>query len=344
VVPVAARVWGVVLHARFRDNQRVKQGEVIVELDPADYAARVQQAEAELAAAQAQVQVAEAQVRVVQMTTSGALSSAQAQLSGSVSSVAGAGAQVDAAQATLARARIEQRRTAADLVRAQELRAQGVVPQSQVDNAQAAADGARSAVALAEAQLAAAREQTRTAETHVAEAQGRVDQSTPVDAQIAAAGAAADLARARVAGAQAALDLARLQLSYTTVAAPVDGVLSKLAVREGQLVQPGQTLVAIVPTATYVVANFKETQVGRMRQGQRAEIEVDAYPGQTFAGRIDSISAATGARFSLLPPDNASGNFVKVVQRVPVQIVWVDLPAGVAPQAGLSAEVTVWVE
>jgi membrane fusion protein (multidrug efflux system) len=134
---------------------------------------------------------------------------------------------------------------------------------------------------------------------------------------------------------------AKLQLSYTRIEAPADGVLSRLAIHEGQLVQAGQQVVGLVPSTTYLIANYKETQVGRMRAGQRAEITIDALPGRTFEGKIESTSPGTGARFSMLPADNASGNFVKVVQRVPVKIAWVDVPADVKLAAGLSADVTV---
>jgi membrane fusion protein (multidrug efflux system) len=148
------------------------------------------------------------------------------------------------------------------------------------------------------------------------------------------------LAHARVDGARAALEQAKLQLSYTKVVAPADGVVSRLTVREGQLVAAAQPAAQLVPTRTYVVANFKDTQVGDMRPGQRADIEVDAFPGKKLEGRVESLSGGTGARFSLLPPDNASGNFVKVVERVPVRIAWTKPPT-LALRAGLSANVTV---
>jgi membrane fusion protein (multidrug efflux system) len=205
-------------------------------------------------------------------------------------------------------------------------------------------DAAHAAVAQAQAQLAASEEMRRTAQTQIAEAKGRVEQSTPVEAQLAAAQANADLAHARADAADAALTEAKLQLSYTHIEAPADGVLSRLAMHEGQLVQAGQQVVGVVPSATYLVANFKETQVGRMRAGQRAEIAIDAFPGRRFEGKIDSTSPGTGARFSLLPADNASGNFVKVVQRVPVKIGWVNVPSDVKLAAGLSADVTVFTE
>jgi membrane fusion protein (multidrug efflux system) len=147
-----------------------------------------------------------------------------------------------------------------------------------------------------------------------------------------------------VQSAEAALALVKLQLDYTRVLAPADGVASKLMVHDGQLVAVGQPLVELVPTATYVLANFKETQIGRMRPGQRAEIQLDAFPGRKLEGRVESLAGGTGASFSLLPADNATGNFVKVVQRVPVRIAWLNPPADVALRAGLSADVTVSVD
>jgi membrane fusion protein (multidrug efflux system) len=144
-----------------------------------------------------------------------------------------------------------------------------------------------------------------------------------------------------VRSAEAALALAKLQLGYTKIVAPADGLASRLTAHEGQLVTVGQPLVELVPTATYVIASFKETQIGKMHAGQPAEIEVDAFPGRKLEGRVESLSGGTGASFSLLPADNATGNFVKVVQRVPVRIAWVNPPADVDLRAGLSADVTV---
>src|SRR5450432_22275 len=146
---------------------------------------------------------------------------------------------------------------------------------------------------------------------------------------------------ARFEGAEASLGLARLQLSYTKITAPADGIASKLSVHPGQFVSSGQPIVELVPVATYVIANFKETQVGQMQPGQSAKISIDAYPHREFEGRVESISGGTGSSFSLLPADNASGNFVKVVQRVPVRIAWVNLPPDVSLRAGLSVDATV---
>jgi len=341
VVPVAPRVAGAVVRVLVKDNQVVKKGDLLFELDPSDYAARVRQAEAELATANAQAAAADAQVQVVEASARGGFAGARAAVSSSSAALQGADAQILAARAALRRAEAEERKASSDLERARQLRAGDAIAQAQLDSAQAAADTAEAGVAAARAQLAAAEEAKRGAVGRVGEAQGRLDQSTPIGAQIAAAHANADLAHARVKSAEAALELARLQLSYTRVAAAADGEVSKLSVREGQLLAAAQPVAQLVPRETYVVANFKETQVGAMSPGQRADIEVDAYGGKKLEGRVESISAGTGARFSLLPPDNASGNFVKVVERVPVRIAWQSPPRDLALRAGLSAGVTV---
>ena len=341
IVTVSTRVGGASLAVHVADNQRVKKGDLLVEIDPADLSAQKKQAEAEVAAARAQADGADAQVRIVAATSKGGLSAARAQLSGTAQSVEGAGAQIEVAKAALLRAKAEASRAETDLGRAEALRKDQAIPQAQLDTASANAESARAAVAQAQAQLAASMDMKRTAQTQIAEAQGRVEQSAPVEALLASARANAELAHARSDAAEAALALARSQLSYARIEAPADGLLSRLSVREGQLVQPAQQVVVIVPETTYVLANFKETQVGRMRPGQRAEISVDAYAGREFEGKVQSTSPGTGARFSLLPPDNASGNFVKVVQRVPVKIAWVNVPPDVTLAAGMSADVTV---
>jgi membrane fusion protein (multidrug efflux system) len=342
VVPIAARVSGQVRQRLVQDNQRVKKGDTLVLIDDADFAARARQAEAELATARAQADAADAQVQVVEASAKGGLFSAKAQLSGSSMGVANAAAQLAVARAGLERARAEARKADLDLVRTRELVAQNAQPKEQLDNAQVAYDAAHAALAQAQAQVAAAEDMKHVAASRVSEAKGKLDQATPIGAQIATAHANADLAHAKVQVSEAALELARLQHSYTKVTAADDGVVSKLSVQPGQLIQVGQPIAELVPGRTYVVANFKETQVGRMRQGQRAIVHVDAFPGKTLEARIESLSGGTGARFSLLPPDNASGNFVKVVQRVPVRLSWIK-PPDLPLQAGLSTDVTVYV-
>lgn len=344
VVPIAARVGGQLLAVKVKENQLVKAGDVLFELDPADFQARAKQAEAELETARAQAAAADAQAQVVEVSARGGLSSAQAVFQGSGAAVSSATAQIAAAQASLTRAESDVRKTKLDLERAQTLRAANAVPQERLDNAQAANDSAEAALQASRAQLSAAQEQRRAAESRVGEARGRVEQSSPIDAQIAAARAQAKLAHARVQSSEAALELAKNQLSYAQVKAPTDGVVSKLGVHPGQLVSPGQPLVELVPQGTYLVANFKETQVGRIKAGQKVEVKLDAFPGRVLEGQVESLSSGTGSRFALLPPDNASGNYVKVVQRVPVRIAWAQAPSGLDLRAGLSAEVTVKVQ
>jgi membrane fusion protein (multidrug efflux system) len=341
MVPIAARVGGTVISVPVTDHQAVKKGDLIAQIDPADYQTKVRQAEAERDAAKAQADAADAQMRIVEASSKGGLGAARAALSGTAASVAGADAQIAAAKAAVEKAQADAAKADNDLKRGESLRKDDAIPQAQVDALRATAAAARAAVAQANAQLAAAEEAKRTAQTRIAEAQGRVEQSAPVDAQLAAAKANADLAHARLAGAEAALAQAQLNLSYTKIVAPQDGHISKLAVHAGQLVAPSQVVTNSLPNTTYVVANFKETQVGNMHPGQTAKISLDAFPGKTFHAKIESIAYGTGAQFSLLPPDNASGNFVKVVQRVPVKLAWTDLPDGVRLEAGLSADVTV---
>ena len=341
VVPVATRVAGQVVAVRIEENQIVKKGDLLAEIDDADYEARVRQAEAELASAQAQAQSADAQVQVVRATSRGGFASAQAAVSGSSVGVSGASAQVAMAKAAVAHAEADFHKTQIDLDRAKQLRAAHAMPQDRLDAAQIAYDASQAALAQARAQLAFAQDSRRGAETRVNEARGRLSQTAPVEPQIVVAEANAALAHARVQSAQAALDLARLQLSYTKILAPVDGWASKLVAHAGQLTAVGQPVVSIVPTATYVVANFKETEVGGMKAGQRAVITVDAYPGRKLEGRVESFSGGTGATFSLLPSDNATGNFVKLVQRIPVRIAWVNPPKDFDLRAGYSVDVTV---
>lgn len=342
VVSVTARVGGVVAKLLVHDNQLVKKGDLLLTLDDKDLVARLAQARAELQTAAAQAAGAHAQEQVVRATARGSLRGAQAQVSGSSSAVDAADAQTAAAEAGVVRAEAEARKAERDLARARELVASDAIARQQLDAAQMADDSARATLAQARANVIAAQEAKRAAESRVAEAQARVTQSAPVSEQIAAAHANALLADARVASAGAAVQLAELQLSYTKVLAPDDGLVTQLTAREGGLVQMGQPLAQLVPSETYVVANFKETQIDGMRPGDRAHLHIDAYPGRTFEATVESLAGGTGSRFSLIPPDNASGNFVKVVQRVPVRLAW-KTPPDLPLKAGLSANVTVYV-
>ncbi|HET7504786.1 MAG TPA: HlyD family secretion protein [Kofleriaceae bacterium] len=343
VVPVAARVAGVVKAARVHDNQLVKPGDVLFELDPADLDVEVARTEAELDAARAQQAAADSQVAVVQSSSSGGLSSARAALTGAGASVRSASDAMRAAEAAVARAKADLASADSDLARTQSLYDKQAGTRRDVEHAQQARDVAKAALDAASAQLAMAHEQHGLAQARVTEAEGRVTQSAPVDQVIAGAQASARLAAARVKVAEAQLAKARLERGYATITAPVAGVVSRLGAHAGQHVSVAQSLLMLVPLETYVVANFKENQVGAMKPGDPVDIEIDAFPGDSYRGVVDTVSPATGARFSLIPPDNATGNFVKVVQRVPVKITWAR-PPGVAMRPGLSAEVTVHVD
>ncbi|HEX2689856.1 MAG TPA: HlyD family secretion protein [Kofleriaceae bacterium] len=342
VVPIAARVAGVVKLARAHDNQIVKAGDVLFEIDPADLDVEVARAEAELEAASAKKAAADAQVSVVQSSSTGGLSSARAALTGAGAAVRSAGDEVRAGEAAVARTTAELATAEADLARAQELFNKQAGTRRDVEHAQKTRDVAKAALDAANAQLGMAREQQGLAQARVAEAQGHVTQQTPVGQVVAAAEASAQLAAAGVKAAEVALAKAKLQRSYATVTAPIAGMISKLGAHTGQHIMAGQTLLMLVPLDTYVTANFKESQIGRMKPGDPVDVEIDAYPDEVFHGVVDTVSPATGARFSMIPPDNATGNFVKVVQRVPVKITWTT-PPSMAMRPGLSAEVTVHV-
>ncbi len=210
--------------------------------------------------------------------------------------------------------------------------------QARARQAQAELETARAQAAAADAQVRAARATVSRTDAEAEKAQLDLRRAEELKAGEAIAADRFDATRI---SADAALELARLQVSYTVVSAAADGVVSRLGARAGQIVQPGQVLGQVVPSRTYLVANFKETQTGTIRPGQKADVEIDAYDGRKLAGHVESLSGGTGARFALLPPDNASGNFVKVVERVPVRIAWDSLPADLPLRAGLSASVTI---
>jgi membrane fusion protein, multidrug efflux system len=341
VVPISSRVSGTILATRVHDNQAVKKGDVLFELDPANLDVEVARTEAELEAARAQLSAAQAQVAIVQSSSKGGLSSAQAALTGASASVRGAADTIRAADAAVARARADLANAQSELDRVQGLFEKEAVTRQELDRSMHARDVARAALNAATAQLDAARDQRNMAQARVGEAEGKVAQSAPVDQQVAAAQAAAQLGTARVKAAEAALAKAKLDRAHATIAAPSDGVVSKLGAHVGQSVNVGQPLLMLVPNETYVVANFKEGQIAGMHPGDKVDIEIDAFEGD-FEGVVETLSPATGSRFSLIQPDNATGNFVKVVQRVPVKIKWAQAPK-VPMRPGLSAEVTVHV-
>jgi len=336
VVQLSPRVSGHVLTVRVDDNQVVKAGDLLAEIDPRDYQAKVDQARAALQAAIARQHSSQINVGVVDVTSGAGVQQASASLQAATTAVATARAQVTVSQDRLNQARAQIAAAQADAVRADmdhrratELFGRDLVARQDLDHAVADAHMAEAKLAEARANEQAATSALRQAESQVVEAQakaaeaaGRLAGANAAPQQVAQSRAQAETSAAEVAQARADVDSAELALSYTKVYAPVPGRVTRKAVEVGALVQPGQALMALVPRDFWVVANFKETQLSRMRSGQPVEIDVDAFPGVKFHGHVDSIQSGAGARFSLLPPENATGNFVKVVQRVPVKIVF----------------------
>ena len=336
ITQISARVGGTVTKVLVDDNQQVKAGGVLVQLDPRDYQIAVDRARAALADAQANAAAATTGVPIAQVQTSSGVSTASGGLEQATAGVAAAEKQIQAAQSNLAAAQAHQREREATAAKAEKdvERLRGLVQKDEVSqqqfdaavataqSARAAADAARSDVTSADAAVTVA--QQRAAEARASETQARANLATARTApqQLQVSRARAEAAEAQVQQAQAALQQAELNLQYTTIKAPSDGVISRRTVEPGQVIQAGQPLFALVDLASvWITANFKETQLKGMHPGQQATISVDALGGREFKGHIDSIAAATGAKFSLLPPENASGNYVKVVQRVPVKIV-----------------------
>jgi membrane fusion protein (multidrug efflux system) len=341
VIAVPARVPGTISAVHFAENQRVKTGELLAVLDDAPARAKLAQAEAALEAARAAADAAEADARVVRTQARGNRALALASLQTSHAGASAASVQVHEAEAAVKAAEAQLAQAEDDAQRADELFASGALARSSLDQAQTARSLAQANLEAARARLTTLTSTVGQAESRVVEASARVTQTSDVDSIVAQAQARARAAHAQVETAQAARDLAALELSYTRILAPHDGVVSKKTVAVGQQVAVGQPIVQLVTPERWVTANFKETQLARMQPGQRVRLEIDAFPGAELVGHVESLSAATGSRFTLLPPDNASGNFTKVVQRVPVRIRVGELPDGVSLRPGMSVALTV---
>ena len=341
LVAIAPRIAGVVTKVTFSDNTAVKAGQVLAEIDDAPAKARLAQAEANLEVALAQVEAAEADSRLTDTSaranrtmTSASLQAASAGAVSSRDQIGEAEARVASAQSALTQATNDRDRTT-------KLVQSGAISQAQLDQARTSFDTATAQLAQARANLASLKANATQAASHVQEASAKADQAKQVDVVVAQSVARAKAAHAQADQLRAARDLAALDLTYTKIIAPSDGTVSKKSVAVGQTVSIGTPIVQLIPTqAPWVTANFKETQIGGMRIGQPVEIKLDAY-GTALHGEVESFSGATGAKFALLPPDNASGNFTKVVQRVPVRVRLVDVPASVALRPGMNAEITV---
>ena len=320
LMPLSARISGYISKVNVDDNQYVTAGTVLAEIDPKDYQAVVDKAQADLADAIATAQSAGINVPITNVSTTSQVSASEADVVNAQAGISAAQQQYDAAEAQLTQAQANDVKAQDDLVRYKQLVDKQEVSQQLYDQALAAAKASTSSVAAAQASASAAEQQVGQAKAKLAEAEANLRASQTGPQQVASTRARARSAEAVVQQKQAALETAQLNLGYTKIYAPVDGVVMKNA-EKGMNVQPGQQLFTTVPLDdVWFTANFKETQLHYMRPGQRAEIHVDAN-GRTYKGHVDSIAGSSGARTSLLPPENATGNYVKVVQRIPVKIV-----------------------
>jgi membrane fusion protein (multidrug efflux system) len=375
ITPVSAKVSGHVAEMLVRDNQAVKRGDLLIRVDPRDYQARLEQTRAAVAVAQANLRAARSELPLARDTSHAQVAETRASLDalqGMVRTAESAAeesrarlearrAAVGARRAEIAGAESALRKTSLELERMRRLMKDDYVSRREYDDAQAAFDSATAMLEVARRRLAEAQREEQQAQAEVAsrghaidvarqkvaEGRGTLSRAESQLHQVPVKQAEIARAEAALKQAQADVALAELQLTYTEVRAPADGVVAKRSVEVGQVVQEGQPLMAIVPLhEVWVLANFKETQLERVRPGMKVEVRVDSYPGKTFTGVVDSISAGTGSRFSLLPPENATGNWVKVVQRVPVKILLDQRETG-NPQplrAGMSAVVTIRLE
>ena len=442
---VSTRINGTVSDVLVADNQQVKQGQLLVKLDPRDYQVKVQLAQAALESARRQAQAAESSVSLASQTNQGKTTQAQGDISTAQAAIGTAQAAlreaqagvpaaqaivaqeeagvpaaqakvtqaesgipqaqarvreaeagVSGAQARLAQAEATVTKTQADLQRYNELYKEGAIAGQQLDTARQAYDvavaqktAAQQGIEQAKAQVAQAQQGVATAQAALAEAKEGVNQAQAkvAQARVGIASAEAKVAQAQegitsaqskleasrgglqqaqasgqqtqvnrsqynaalgaIAQSQATLKDAQLQLSYTNITAPAAGLIGRKSVEVGQRVQPGTPLMAIVSNEYWVTANFKETQLANMKPGQKVEIKLDAFPNHKFEGRVDSFSPASGSQFTLLPPDNATGNFTKIVQRIPVKVVFIPetingYESRIAP--GMSAVVNVEIK
>jgi membrane fusion protein (multidrug efflux system) len=320
IAPVSARISGYVIRVNVDDNQYVEKGTVLVEIDPKDYQVLVDKARADLANAEATAQSLNINVPITSVNTISQLTSAASDVESSNAGIIAAEKQLAAARAQVDQAEANDVKAQDDLRRYKQLVDKQNVSEQIYDQALAAAKASTANVAAAHANVSAAEQSVQQAKAKLAQAQANHRYAQTGPQQVASTRARALSAVADVQQKRAVLEQAELNLKYTKVVAPVSGLVNKTVV-EGMNVQPGQVLLNVVPLdEVWITANFKETQLRRMKEGQRVEFEVDSS-GRRYKGHLDSIAGATGPLFSALPPENATGNYVKVVQRIPVKII-----------------------
>jgi len=357
ISPVSSKIYGKISEVLIDDNQQVKKGQVLARIDPADYQAKLDQQLAAVAVAESQAQGANAGVPLTRDTTGSSVTAAEAQLAAAKADYDQARVESERASIAdiaVARANVETAQATADHAQTDLDRMKTLVDQEEISRLEY--DSYASATRVALSQLQAAKDKlasvTKDAETkkaalmssqaRISQAQAGIMQARATQQQVPVRVADASSASASISAARANVESAKLDLSYTTIVAPMDGVVTHKSVEVGQIVQQGQGLLMLVPLQdVWVTANFKETQLADVRDGQRAEVKAD-LSGKTYPGHVDSIAAATGARMSLLPPENATGNYVKVVQRIPVKIVLDPIPAEKAIlRPGMNVDATV---
>lgn len=321
IYPVSARVGGQVAKVSVDDGKFVHKGDVLVQIDSTDYKVALDRAQADYQDAMANLAAAQAGVPIADVGSASQIHSATADVTGAQAGVLAAQKNVEAAQAQVVEAEANAKKLNADVGRYKMLLDKHEISQQQFDQATAAATSANARVTASKASLVAAQQQIHISQSRVDQAGAGLRNAQVTPKQVEVIRARATAAEAMTQRAKSALEQAQLNLGYTTIVAPVDGVVGKRSVQVGQNVGPGQDMMAIVPLREiWVTANFKETQLAQMRPGQPVKIKVDTYGGRTWQGHVASLGAATGAKYSLLPPENATGNYVKVVQRIPVRI------------------------
>jgi membrane fusion protein, multidrug efflux system len=360
IAPVSSKISGTVTDVLVNDNREVKQGQLLVRIDPRDYQAKVDQARAALAFAESQARGAGVTVPLTRETTASGISSADAQLSAAQAEYEQARldyqrastADISYARSNVATAQANYDRAQADLNRMKPLVDKEEISRIQYDSYVAAARVAEGELQAAKDKLTGATQEADTKRAAMLTAQARVEQAragvSEAQAnrqQVNVRTADAASAQAAIGQARAALEAAELNLSYTEIVAQLDGVVTKKNIEVGQTIQPGQALMMIIPLQdVWVTANFKETQLAGVHRGQKAEVKVDLN-GKTYPGHVDSIAGATGTRLSLLPPENATGNYVKVVQRIPVKILLDPIPGGnQVLRPGMNVDATIYTK
>jgi membrane fusion protein (multidrug efflux system) len=347
LIQISSRIAGQVIKVNVEENQQIKKGDVIAELDPRDFEVAVANAKAALASAQAAAAAAKVNVPITSINTGSNLTSAGADVTAATASISQAESQLAAAHARVVQAEANNQKAQSDLARYKPLVEKDVISKQQYDAAVAAADAAKASVDDAHANERAAADAVRVANQKSQQAQANLKYAETGPQQVAAQSARAKQADAEVERAQAQVDQAELNLSYTKIVAPEAGIVTRKSVEINQNVSTGQNLMTLVSLeGLWVTANFKETQLKHMTNGQPVEISVDAT-GRKYNGHVTQIGGATGSVLSLFPPENATGNYVKVVQRVPVRIDFDNLP-GEDPnhllRPGLSVEPKVRVK